>query len=558
MSGLLALATWHASPAGVAVAASQKKNFQSGLTLTQPETPSQKAWLATWQECNGRAPETCRLVELFLSSCSNSGIVDRWLGYGKHLASHRSALDPRSREISLKLTVQDSGGRRREKLNPVTLLTQAAPAKTQKGDLVAAPATQHGLRAQRLYEEWFGSKKLAGRSLQELTPAESARKRMLATKPRLFAVKRKHSDSEKEALVRHSSSVQAVVSRVAGGGVEQGRLGEITLPAASSSSSVKRIVSEQAEAAWSIVKRRKVEGLPRSDSIATSSATSNHHSSSKAASLAAAEPGIVPDSAGSSGLAKPPSVHSDAGSLSSVDAAETAICKQKKVLEIKAGVFAKATSGKPVPYVDANGGHMRPAPSVADQKTPAAFPEFPRNPLVWKNTKGHMKIKIGSLADPIDQPKVQVVVVGSLIDDWKSPAGLLARLVGAWLIDLSFTPGGKDGKGVVFQSVMRSKHFIFWMTPSFQEKYAGYAKVLERCAKASPLMPRDKVPRLVVLRGIPPQTLKFPTLTFTLVTEMAVAVPSNQEEADVKVPKQLDIDGLFEKCTTIVDGRRLR
>ena len=115
-SGLLHQALYHSSPAGVAFHASQPVPKQK---VHLPESKHQLAWLRTWQDLRtkkGAHADARRLIEIYLASLSGTGTVERFIKCKGELSHRRGGLHVRSLETSLKLLVQDEGGRRREAL----------------------------------------------------------------------------------------------------------------------------------------------------------------------------------------------------------------------------------------------------------------------------------------------------------------------------------------------------------------------------------------------------------------------------------------------------------
>ena len=77
--------------------------------------------------------------------------MERFIHLKGRLAEGRGHIHPRGLETSLKLLVQDAGGRRRERLNSQALLRKKTASKTAGGATVVCPASQALLKAQRLY-----------------------------------------------------------------------------------------------------------------------------------------------------------------------------------------------------------------------------------------------------------------------------------------------------------------------------------------------------------------------------------------------------------------------
>ena len=175
--------------------------------------------------------------------------MERFIHLKGDLAHSRPNLSTRNLEISLKLLVQDDGGRRRSRLCKPT------SAKTAGGATVVHPASQVLLRAQRLYAAYFGEKPGKARDMEAHSPTSLSRQRLLAQKPRLTICKDKSDKSEKATLEKHAASCAAAASKVREGGVMEGVLGDI--PSSDGGASESGILNSMAQAAWHMRKERK-------------------------------------------------------------------------------------------------------------------------------------------------------------------------------------------------------------------------------------------------------------------------------------------------------------
>ena len=250
-TGVFLRAQWHFSMHGV------KELPRTKSACHAPESPHQEAWLATWFEIRRVSSHSsvCRLMEIYLSALSGTGTVERFIHLKGDLAHSRPNLSTRNLEISLKLLVQDDGGRRRSRLDAESLLCKPTSAKTAGGATVVHPASQVLLRAQRLYAAYFGEKPGKARDMEAHSPTSLSRQRLLAQKPRLTIFKEKSDKSEKATLEKHAASCAAAASKVREGGVMEGVLGDIPSSAAGASES--GILNSMAQAAWHMRKERK-------------------------------------------------------------------------------------------------------------------------------------------------------------------------------------------------------------------------------------------------------------------------------------------------------------
>ena len=120
-------------------------------------------------------------------------------------------------EASLKLIVEDEGGRRREPLKPMELLVRGSPGKLSSGASVSFPATQFALKAQRAYAEFFGTREATARSLVA-TPVDKLRESVVG-RPGLGPAdsRQRSSRSEGARLQQHRQTVLKIVEAVASG-----------------------------------------------------------------------------------------------------------------------------------------------------------------------------------------------------------------------------------------------------------------------------------------------------------------------------------------------------
>ena len=263
-------AAWHISSAAVALAASKSSSVASDTSASKkicchpPDSRTQRGWLAAFNEMSSKSAvhaehEDCfELVKVYLSSMSNSGTVDRFLGQVKLAKLRRGHVQAEGLQSALQLLVQDLGGRRREPLDPVALLVEPVPRTSAAGLVVAQPATRYAQHCQALYGAWYGKRKLPGRSIDPAS--QSAQKleesRLRSTKPRLAPLKQRSGKSEGDLIQKHAKALQKACKVVSkGGGAEKdGPLGPITMP--KNASTAADIVSDQAAACMEIAQAR--------------------------------------------------------------------------------------------------------------------------------------------------------------------------------------------------------------------------------------------------------------------------------------------------------------
>ena len=219
----------------------------------QPDSISQRGWLQAWQDLRHRKSEQHKdlqtLIQIYLSSMSNSGTVDRMLGHVKFSMLRRGTVSRGGLEASLRLIACDEGGRRQEKLEPRKLMIEPVPKTTAGGLRVAEPCTRFALHCQHLYRTWYGERMQAGRGIEPVSDEKLASARALATKPKLGTKRQRSERSEEAQLEAHAQALKRAVARVSqGGGAEaHGPLGPISLPQAASKG-VKAVISQQAAA----------------------------------------------------------------------------------------------------------------------------------------------------------------------------------------------------------------------------------------------------------------------------------------------------------------------
>ncbi|CAE7598672.1 unnamed protein product, partial [Symbiodinium natans] len=471
-SGFFERAKWHISPPGIALSERRPQDPHKKIVAHLPDTPSQRGWLFAWQEIRQKSgpdhKELCKLVEIYLSNMSNSGTVDRYLGQVKLQSLRRGHIARGGLESALRVTVQDLGGRARKKLDPAELLVEKVPKTTAAGVVVAQPATQYALHCQKLYSMWYGDRCLPGRRIEpdSQQPQNVAKSRAQASKPRLAPLREKSQYSEAALLQKHRDAVSKAVNKIdeGGGGEANGPLGPVLLPD-QKQRGAKRIISQQASACVEVATKRRM--LSHAGGASASSA-----SSSSAAPPARSVREEQPAAAAASG-----------------DAFE----KQAYVLEMKRQMAERSVPCVPTPYVDANGGLMRPHQGPVVKSS--AAPLLPLEPRLHR-CPAMARVKAPSRF--VKTPEFQlpdVVLVRDPVAAWESSQGLLARLAGARLVNQAWlqsqASGAKSDEGAqvyAFKSVMKHMHFDLYLSPGFFLAFPEHASVFREWAKLSPTM----------------------------------------------------------------------
>ena len=178
-SGAFARAKWHASPAGLADAESQRVS-DSKKRLREPESKNLRAWLRTYRDFRKAKDQENRknflsLLGDYLVTVPGTPTVERWLGEIalqelKHRAHKLSGL---SAAGGLRLVKVDLQGRRPvgEVLDPVRMLTKDGASVTSVGGGTAVwPASKFAIQAQTIYKDFFRAPR-RGRSRVEAVDA---------------------------------------------------------------------------------------------------------------------------------------------------------------------------------------------------------------------------------------------------------------------------------------------------------------------------------------------------------------------------------------------------
>ena len=506
---------WHASPAGVAYAASVQKpegSCKPGKWCHPAETRSQRAWISTWQEIKQDSPAK-ELVAIYLSALSGTGTTDRWLGQVRKVEKFRAHMDPGGVEAAVKLLVQDWGGRRRAPLCPRSMLVRPVCRTTAGGGGVSHPISEFGLRAQKLYAALFGQCSLPSRQLVPLTPAEIARKRLLAERPRLSRGRKTCGGGEAELLRLREKSLQAGVARVLDGSSEGvGPLGSVELPAPKR----RRLMADHAAGVntmYSAIVTNSITNVPE---------------------IQDREPHALP-----------------------------AVQLQHKVIKKKAETFFHAIPGQPIPYVDAKAGLMR--PEKPQPPGPGPPPQLPARPRVWALPEVGEACQIDRSQYAVRvsadcSKRCDIVVVPDIRLNFDAPIALAARLLGARLVDPHWFTCDREDKidhEICFRSAVQYiSHVIIHLHPSFVESHRKHATVLSECAALSPALSNGR-PRFEVLCSSMPQSVAKPTLTYEVRGEnyQHPEPEAGSASSARKSGKLWVLQDLLKFCTLVWDSR---
>ena len=166
------------------------------------------------------------------------------------------------------------------------------------------------------------------------------------------------------------------------------------------------------------------------------------------------------------------------------------LAKQAKISSVKRSAAAGSSGDCPTPYVDANAGMMRPRTDNSVKRSPAPLlrlqPRLHRAPNM-------LKVSIPSnftTAAAYEMP--DVVLVESPQKNWESPEALLARLVGARLVNHAWLQAQNkdlvpDGEAEVFcfQPVILRKLFILYVSSAFQTEHPEHTRILHWASNLS-------------------------------------------------------------------------
>ncbi|CAE7250181.1 unnamed protein product [Symbiodinium sp. CCMP2592] len=524
-TGLLAQARYWASSAGLANRPEQSTS-QVKHICHSPESHHQQAWLQTFRDLrqsDGHA-EAKQLLAFYLSALSGTQTVERFIGAMESLKRQRRTLHDRSLEASMKLVLMDLGGRRRQRLDPLALLSKSAPGRTSGQATVLHPSTPYLLRAQKLYGQWFGERASAGRSLQVASLSELGVAQVKAKKPRLGGPRTLQNDSEAAQLGQHRQSCMAAISQLQSGAGTETILGaELPRPEPQ-----KQVLSQMADAAWEMSKRRKTKQDPEplpviADTVSTPTAM---------ASLLAGKP----SSASSSSTSVPVDDAID------WTQAVSAVQKQAQVALQRQQAQVQGKPGQPTAFVDSKGGGMTVIPDgpVSEPQPGRKVPTLPLKPILLRGP-GAEKSSLKGCIPATFPDKPDIVLVSSITSHWESPEGLLARLEGARFRDL------ETSREVFFRGATQCQHFVLYVSDSFAKQHPVHLQALEACASRSPLMfssrAKGKVKRLEVHTGYTalPEELLFPEFTYLLVAKVS--------EGEEGAKHQLDLRMLLNRCS---------
>ena len=234
---------------------------------------------------------------------------------------------------------------------------------------------------------------------------------------------------------------------------------------------------------------------------------------------------------------------------------DQAIQQQQKVTAARREAQLASAAGKPTAFVDSKGGLMRARPlrPPMAQAAPPLPPSFKLHSMsdevlaavrarrVWPPDSSFQRVRLGTAAD--------MILVGSVLQDYNSPQALQARLDGARLVD-------KTGRLLHFRCSMQMCHSVIFVSQAFQDAYPLHFRVLHACASRSPTIGKDKNPRLEIRNGVPDERLKFPSRTFYAVLSNESAEPCKRldmQGKDVEV-ERIDLAALFRMYASCYDS----
>ena len=468
-SGAFARAMWHASPAGVADSAALAERRKR-----EPDSKNLRAWLRTYRDVRKAKDQTHRkafmsLLGDYLVTVPGTPTVERWLGEIalqelKHRAHKLSGLSAAS---GLRLVKVDLRGRRPvgEVLDPVRMLTKEEGGVTSAGQgSVAWPASKFAIEAQSIYREFFGTRAGAGRDLMPLTPEEQSKKRHQASKPALGRLPAK-SDKTVEALrKKHSNSLKAGME-AARAGAREGHLGELPMPAASSSAGTTNSKTQMLQAVREATQLR-LKGAPQPEAASEMPPDKKrklnpiekqaHIQDLKRRALVNAAPGTLPDYVGPRG----DGWRENAGSS----------CKNS--VSASAGMcpgLHLSGLGKKNPIVYWG-------PGASDVSDPLRC--------------GYLERLGGSEGKKLH--RADIVVVDSVAGRWESSEALGARLWGKCLVDLEWLKSNKKaGTALEFRSVFTQDKTLY-LSDDFRKQWPEHARLLVKASvMASSMTPKS-------------------------------------------------------------------
>ena len=195
------------------------------MGLRDPDNPNVLAWVVTLRELgrksvDPRLADLVYLIELYVSRLAGTGTVERWLGEVALLELKRRAdhLKQVSLESALKLRVQDIRGRVcGNPFDPRALLVEGTPRAAAGGGQVLFAASKMLVACQSVYREFYGSVRLAARSLSCVSLEDQAQNAVKESRPKLCLSKVASTSSIAEKKKAHARAVdKAVAARAAG------------------------------------------------------------------------------------------------------------------------------------------------------------------------------------------------------------------------------------------------------------------------------------------------------------------------------------------------------
>lgn len=194
--------------------------------LREPASANARAWLQTLKDMRKlvskpRYLPLIELIECFVSRLSSTATIERWFKQIAltELKQRADKLGVPVLEAALKLRVQDLGGvHASAQFDPRKLLIRRAPAVTATGQAVAWPATEHSVCCQKIYAEWFGTRRSECRSMRMHSLDEKTMHSLPRSKLRLGpeladntikARKRKHMEAIAAAVAASEAKLRS-------------------------------------------------------------------------------------------------------------------------------------------------------------------------------------------------------------------------------------------------------------------------------------------------------------------------------------------------------------
>jgi hypothetical protein len=204
---MLGRGLWHASHGWRVRQAGPQARATQHSTLPR----SASAWLATLLEMRDSALEQRKsavfVVKLALAFLTGTCNVERWLGRVAlvELKQRAHKLRAFALEDAVKIQVQGLEGRLAEPLDPFKLLI--ADPEDSLAKSVVWRATPYCIKAQSVYKEFWGERRLPSRSFEAVSLADAR-----SEKPRLGTIRPVSDRSEKARLRSHTTGVRGAIA----------------------------------------------------------------------------------------------------------------------------------------------------------------------------------------------------------------------------------------------------------------------------------------------------------------------------------------------------------